>query len=209
MNKPPFEQIVLAHGPMVLRVCRAVLGSGEAEDAWSETFLAALRAYPDLDDRANVAAWLVTIAHRKAVDAGRAANRRPTPMASLPERATGIGQPEDWDGDLSAALAGLPDKQRTVVAYHHLGGLPYAEVAAIVGGSTDAARRAAADGVAALRAALRPRPPGDAGPVRADKVADRVRTRRGACSPRAGEETCSARTAAGTQRMRATEETER
>jgi DNA-directed RNA polymerase specialized sigma24 family protein len=37
------------------------------------------------------------------------------------------------------------------VAYHHLAGLPHAEVAAILGGSTDAARRAAADGIAALR----------------------------------------------------------
>ena len=32
----------------MLRVCRAVLGPADADDAWSETFLAALRAYPDL-----------------------------------------------------------------------------------------------------------------------------------------------------------------
>lgn len=44
----PFEQIVAEYGPMVLRVCRAVLGQADAEDAWSETFLSALRAYPDL-----------------------------------------------------------------------------------------------------------------------------------------------------------------
>ena len=37
------------------------------------------------------------------------------------------------------------------VAYHHLAGLPYAEVAALVGGTPEAARRAAADGIAALR----------------------------------------------------------
>ena len=37
------------------------------------------------------------------------------------------------------------------MAYHYLVGLPYTEIAAIVGGSTDAARRAAADGIKTLR----------------------------------------------------------
>ncbi len=83
--KPPFETIVSQHGPMVLRVCRAVLGWADADDAWSETFLAALRAYPDLPADANVEAWLVTIAHRKAIDVTRAAARRAVPVAELPE----------------------------------------------------------------------------------------------------------------------------
>ena len=73
MSKPPFEAVVTHHGPTVLRVCRAVLGERDAEDAWSETFLAALMAYPDLPGDANVEAWLVTIAHRKAIDITRAA----------------------------------------------------------------------------------------------------------------------------------------
>ena len=148
----PFEQIVAEHGPMVLRVCRAVLGPGEADDAWSETFLAALKAYPELPADANVEAWLVTIAHRKAIDVTRATARRPVPVEELPERASSSGRPESWDGDLWDALARLPDKQRATVAYHHLAGLPYREIAEIVGGTADAARRAAADGIKALRA---------------------------------------------------------
>jgi RNA polymerase sigma factor (sigma-70 family) len=151
----PFEQIVEVHGPMVLRVCRAVLGPADAEDAWSETFLAALRAYPDLADDANVEAWLVTIAHRKAIDMLRAAARGPTTVEHLPEQASSTGRPEEWDGDLWQALAALPAKQRAAVAYHYLAGLPYAEIAAITGGSTDAARRAAADGVKTLRRTYR------------------------------------------------------
>ena len=67
----PFEDIVTEYGPMVLRVCRAVVGPTDAEDAWSETFLSAMRAYPDLEPDANVEAWLVTIAHRRAIDVGR------------------------------------------------------------------------------------------------------------------------------------------
>ena len=50
----------------------------------------------------------------------------------------------------------LPDKQRTSVAYHYLGGLPYREIASITGGSEDAARRAAADGIKKLRASYLP-----------------------------------------------------
>jgi uncharacterized protein len=65
------------HGATVLRVCRVLLAAPDADDAWSETFLSALRAYPDLPGSANVEAWLVTIAHRKAIDLLRARARQP------------------------------------------------------------------------------------------------------------------------------------
>jgi DNA-directed RNA polymerase specialized sigma24 family protein len=83
---PPFEQIVTEHGAVVLRVCRAMLPPADADDAWSETFLAALRAYPDLPPGSNVRAWLATIAHRKAIDRHRAAARAPVPAGALPDR---------------------------------------------------------------------------------------------------------------------------
>ena len=149
MSKQPFEAVVAAHAGTVLRVCRALLGNAEAEDAWSETFLAALKAYPELPADANVEAWLVTIAHRKAVDVLRAAGRRATPLGQLPDAPA--PEPAGPDPDLVAAVARLPVKQRHAVAYHYLAGLPHAEVAAILGGTTAAARRAAADGIAALR----------------------------------------------------------
>lgn len=152
----PFEQIVDEYGPVVLRVCRAVLGPADAEDAWSETFLAALMAYPELPAGANVEAWLVTIAHRKAIDVTRARARRAVPVAEVPERPSRSGRPEAWDGDLWDALARLPDKQRAAVAYHYLVGLPYKDIAAVIGGSVDAARRAAADGMKTLRVSYRP-----------------------------------------------------
>lgn len=149
--KRPFEEIVAEHGPTVLRVCRALLARPDADDAWSETFLAALRAYPDLADNANIEAWLVTIAHRKAIDVLRAESRRAVPVAVAAEPRSAVGVWEPLDGDLWAALGALPTKQRQAVAYHHVAGLSYAEVAALVGGSTDAARRAAHDGIRALR----------------------------------------------------------
>lgn len=153
--REPFERTVQTHGPTVLRVCRAVLGADEAEDAWSETFLAALRAWPDLPEHTDVRAWLVTVAHRKAVDVVRR-NARATPVAEPPDRAV-HDRPRDLD--LWRAVAALPHKQRHAVALHHLGGLPYDDVAALIGGSPAAARRAASDGIAALRAALAVRDP--------------------------------------------------
>lgn len=151
MSKPPFEQIVADHGPVLLRVVRAVLGPDDAEDAWSEAFLAAMKAYPDLPADANVEAWLVTIAHRKAIDVTRGNARRATPVSEPPERPGRIGRPQDWDPDLWRALKALPERQRQAVAYHYLAGLPYKEIASLTGGSTDAARRAAADGIKTLR----------------------------------------------------------
>ncbi len=150
MTMQPFEEIVARHGPTVLRVCRAVLGPDDADDAWSETFLAALRAYPTLRPDSNVEAWLVTIAHRKAIDQTRAQARRPITVDELPERPT-PSEADSWDGDLWAALKALPLKQRASIAYHYLAGMPYADIAAVIGGSQDAARRAAADGIAKLR----------------------------------------------------------
>ena len=149
IGKQPFETVVAVHGATVLRVCRAVLGPADADDAWSETFLSAMKAYPDLPADANVEAWLVTISHRKALDVTRATARRAIPVAETPDTAAAADL--ELDLDLTDALAGLPAKQKQAVAYHYLAGLPYADVAAIIGGSTDAARRAAADGIATLR----------------------------------------------------------
>jgi RNA polymerase sigma factor (sigma-70 family) len=148
--KAPFEKVVVQHGPAVLRVARAILGHADADDAWSDTFLAAMKSYPDLPADANVEAWLVTIAHRKAIDVIRATSRRAAPVADTPDATT----PDHTDNqylELTDAVAALPPKQRQAVAYHYLAGLPYAEIAAIIDSTAAAARRAAADGIATLR----------------------------------------------------------
>jgi RNA polymerase sigma factor (sigma-70 family) len=151
----PFEAVVAEHGPVVMRVCRALLGPADADDAWSETFLAALRAYPGLRPGSNVRGWLATIAHRKAIDQLRARARTPEPSADVsaglpgapgPDRAFELADPE-----LHGALAVLPFKQRGAVVYRYLADLPYAEVGALLECSEAAARRNAADGIATLR----------------------------------------------------------
>ena len=150
--KPPFETVVGQHGATVLRVVRAVLGHTDADDAWSDTFLAAMKTYPDLPADANLEAWLVTIAHRKAIDIHRATSRRAIQIPDTPDTPS-RDHADDCHLDLTEAVAALPTKQRQAVAYHYLAGLPYAEIAALLDTSAAAARRAAADGIAALRRA--------------------------------------------------------
>lgn len=154
----PFEQTVEQHGATVLRVCRAALGPGpDADDAWSETFLSALRAWPDLEPGTNVQAWLVRIAQRRTVDVIRARARRPVPTEDVPDagadpRAPRSGaDPQDGHPGIWADVAALPERQRLALAYHYLGGLPHTETARLVGGTPEAVRRAAADGLATLR----------------------------------------------------------
>lgn len=153
----PFEEVVVEHGPLVLRVCRALLGPDDAQDAWSETFLSALRSYPSLPPGSNVAGWLVTIAHRRAIDQLRRNGRAPLPVGEVPDRPgpdrSGDGAPDD---ELRAALVALPPRQRGAVVLRYLADLPYREVAAQLGGTEVAARRNAADGIARLRASYRP-----------------------------------------------------
>jgi RNA polymerase sigma factor (sigma-70 family) len=153
-GREPFERVVAAHGRTVWRVCRGLLPQHDAEDAWAETMLAALNAYDRLTPGSDVRAWLVTIAHRKAVDVLRARNRTAIPVEELPEEPSRDGLPGARDLDLWAALGTLPERQRFAVVQHHLGGLPFAQVAELTGGSADAARKAASDGVRRLRTLL-------------------------------------------------------
>ena len=67
---PPFAAFLDDHGAPVRRFLVASAGAVEADDLWQETMIAALRAYPDLRPDSNLRAWVLTIARRKAIDAG-------------------------------------------------------------------------------------------------------------------------------------------
>ncbi|WP_334121070.1 MULTISPECIES: RNA polymerase sigma factor [Glutamicibacter] len=152
----PFERIVQDYGLNVLRVCRALLDEHRAQDAWSETFLSALKAYPQLAEDANVSAWLVRIARNKAIDELR---------KNKPEILDDHQQWEHADEQVNLEMEAdnlqlwqevskLPQKQRMVVGYRYLGGLSYAQIAQLVSGSEAAARRAGSDGIKNLRRIL-------------------------------------------------------
>jgi RNA polymerase sigma factor (sigma-70 family) len=148
---PPFQSLLDEHGRTVHRFLVASVGPLDADDCYQETWLSALRAYPDLRSDANLRGWLMTIAHRKAIDHVRARARRPAPDAEA-GAATAVRDrlPSTLD-PLWAQVAQLPDKQRTAVALRFLGDLSHAEIGETIGISEAAARRNVHEGLVRLR----------------------------------------------------------
>ncbi len=145
---PPFQTLIDEHASEVMAVCRGAVGRSDAEDCFQETFIAALRAYPKLRDGRNLRGWLITIAHRKAIDHHRARGRRPLPVEQVPE--VPVSDPEPGDG-LWELVGTLPPKQRAAVTLRYASDLPHAEIAAALGGALEAARRSLHEGIKRLR----------------------------------------------------------
>jgi DNA-directed RNA polymerase specialized sigma24 family protein len=143
--------LIDSHSGDVLGFLIAAVGPQDAEDCFQETFLAALRAYPRLEDDHNLRGWLLTIAHRKAIDHHRGGKRRPAPAGDATEVA--IPGPQPRSG-IWSAVAGLPTKQRTAVALRFACDLPHREIASAIGCSEEAARRNVHEGVKKLREVL-------------------------------------------------------
>ena len=151
---PPFQVFLDAHRQDVYRFLVASVGAQDADDCFQETLMAALRAYPRLRPRSNLRAWVLTIAHRKAIDAHRSRGRRAVPNASVPDRATtAASHSSTADGDpaLWAAVRALPPKQRDAVALRYVNDLAYVDIAAVLDCSQEAARRNVHEGVKKLR----------------------------------------------------------
>lgn len=151
MPPPPFSVFLAEQREAVYRVLAASLPPDDVDDAFQETFIKALRAYPRLrDDDGNPRGWVLTIARRVSIDATRARGRRAEPVAD-PEPPPVDGTPAAPDPALWAAVRALPPRQRAAVALHYVGDLPYDDVARAMGCSTDAARRSAFEGMRRLR----------------------------------------------------------
>jgi RNA polymerase sigma factor (sigma-70 family) len=148
VTPPPFQVLLDSERDHVYRFLVAAVGPTDADDCFQETFIAALRAYPRLRHGANLRAWLLKIAKRKALDSRRSHVRHPVPVATVPERPSA----GDHAGpDVLAAVGRLPEKQRIAVLLRHLVGSPYPEVAEVLECSQDAARRSVHEGLSKLR----------------------------------------------------------
>jgi RNA polymerase sigma factor (sigma-70 family) len=150
---PPFQTVLDEHSGAVMATLRGAVGREGAEDCFQETFLSALRAYPKLRDTQNLRGWLLTIAHRKAIDHHRTNGRTPVPVAEVGELATTDAEPEPIAG-LWTAVGSLPPKQRAAVALRYGSDLPHSEIAAALGCSPEAARRNLHEGLKRLRKEL-------------------------------------------------------
>jgi RNA polymerase sigma factor (sigma-70 family) len=154
---PPFQRFLDGHRDLVWRFLRSAVGPIEAEDCFQETFIAALRAYPRLRADSNLRAWVLTIAHRKALDAHRGRSRRAVPIAD-PDLVDGRMRdaPAARDEALWEAVQELPARQRSAVVLRYVGDLPHREIAAAIGCSEEAARRSLHDGLTTLRKVVVP-----------------------------------------------------
>jgi len=149
---PPFQSLLDAHRADVYRFLVATAGPAEADDAFQETWIAALRAYPGLRSADNLRAWLFRIAQNKSIDAHRARGRRAVPVAAVPERPSAASAHDD--PELWARVRELPDKQRTAVFCRTVLGMEYEELAVLLESSEDAARRNVHEGLKRLREEL-------------------------------------------------------
>ncbi|HEY7763142.1 MAG TPA: sigma factor, partial [Actinomycetota bacterium] len=65
-TRPPFRDFLEANRATVYRFLSVAVGPQEADDAFQETFLAALRAYPRVREPEKLDRWILAIASRKA-----------------------------------------------------------------------------------------------------------------------------------------------
>ncbi len=150
---PPFQVFLDENRDAVWRFLVSSVGPSEAEDCFQETFISALRAYPRLRPGSNLRAWVLTIAHRKAVDCHRGRARRAFPVAEVEALDTrAAGGVERGDAELWGAVRELPPRQRSAVLLRFLADLAHREIAATIGCSEDAARRSLHEGLQKLRA---------------------------------------------------------
>jgi RNA polymerase sigma factor (sigma-70 family) len=132
-----FAALVERHGPMVLGVCRRVLGDPhDAEDAFQATFLVLLRKARSVVPRERVGGWLCGVAYRTARKARVLAARRRVKerRAGLAARThSGEACGRDLRELIDRELLGLPDAYRAAVVLCDLEGQTRREAARQLG----------------------------------------------------------------------------
>jgi RNA polymerase sigma factor (sigma-70 family) len=143
---PPFERFYEEHRSAVFARLRQLLGREAAEDAFQETFLHALRAYPTLKHSRHLRAWALTIARNVAIDARR---RERLTSADVPDLES-VDEPLPYE-ELRRLTADLPQKERAAIFLRYGYDLSYEDIGAALGSSSEAARQATSSGVRRLR----------------------------------------------------------
>ncbi|MCE3266109.1 MAG: sigma-70 family polymerase sigma factor [Solirubrobacterales bacterium] len=156
---PPFQELLDEHSRDVLGFLVASVGPHEAEDCFQETFIAALRGYPKLEHGDNLRGWLLTIAHRKAIDHHRAGQRAALPSGSAEEVGGGIGASDQrldsaGDEEIWTMVSVLPPKQRSSVVLRFATDMAYRQIGEMLDCTEEAARRNVHEGLKTLRGEL-------------------------------------------------------
>jgi RNA polymerase sigma factor (sigma-70 family) len=154
-----FAALVERYGPMVLGVCRSVLGHPQdAEDAFQATFLVLVCKARSIRGQEVLAGWLRQVAHRVAVRAGvESARRRACERRAGEGRATDPdqAQPDDgWRPVLHEELARLSDRYRLPLLLCDLEGKTHIEAAEELGCGPATVQRRLTGARALLRSRL-------------------------------------------------------
>jgi RNA polymerase sigma factor (sigma-70 family) len=130
-----FELLMRRHGPMVLGVCRRILGNDhDAEDAFQATFLVLVRRGDRIRPRSQVGNWLYGVACRTALEARRAAARRRRKEAqAMPPPQPRENEWAELRPVLDQELSRLPDRYRIPLVLCDLEGLTRKEAARQLG----------------------------------------------------------------------------
>ena len=162
-DEEAFAAIVRRHGPMVLAVCRRVLGNPtDADDAFQAAFLVLLRKAGTLGTRRPLGPWLHGVAFNTSrrlqrANRRRAANERT--VAELPERAASEAVSLSFEllAILDEELSRLPERYRVPIVLCDLEGLSRRQAAMQLGcpEGTVAGRLAQARALLATRLAAR------------------------------------------------------
>lgn len=125
------EEIYRASYRRFLRVALAMVGDRDlADDAVQETFARAVRSRAELRDASKLDAWLWSTLTNVCRDEWRRSARSTESLE--PHEMSGNGSRPDH-GDLRAAIAGLPDRQRTMLFLRHYADLDYERIAGALG----------------------------------------------------------------------------
>jgi RNA polymerase sigma factor (sigma-70 family) len=134
-----FAALVRRHGPMVLGVCRRVLGNlHDAEDAFQATFLLLVRRAGVVVPRDLVGNWLYGVAYRTALEAKvtrarrQARERQVTAPAGMRDVVDEVVQREQLQL-LDQELSRLPDRYRVPIVLCDLEGRTHRNAARTVG----------------------------------------------------------------------------
>lgn len=158
-SESAFAELVNRHGPMVRRVCRAILqDEHETQDAFQATFLILAMKANTLWIKDSIGPWLHGVAYRTARCARRQAlRRRAIEMRSARSAAVQSGdtsyEPEIVL-ELHAELARLPDKFRIPIILCHLHGFSHEQAAEHLGWPVGTVRSRLARGRDRLRSRL-------------------------------------------------------
>jgi RNA polymerase sigma factor (sigma-70 family) len=125
-DEAAFEMLLHRHGPLVLGVCRRVLGNPhDAEDAFQATFLVLVRKAASLVPRDTVGNWLYGVAYHTALKARDAVYRRRAKerqVAAMPRSEPADNTWRELRPVLDQELSRLPDKYREPIVLCDLEG---------------------------------------------------------------------------------------